>query len=642
MDLETRNINGILEPYCVNTYFVDSDGLERSQPFYLTDYNSPNNMLSAAINSLLYPKFNGYTVYLHNFSNFDGIFLIRIFSELKVKVKPIIRDGRIINITLKFGYNFSQTIKFRDSLLLLTGSLADLAKDFEINYNKGIFPYNFVNNPEIKLNYIGEIPEFKYFEEITLDQYNEYCSTKSKHFWDLEFEAKYYCHLDCKILYLVLVKFGKIIFDLFQIDFTKYPTLPSNTMAIFRSNFLKDEFKIPLINGSIYNDLKKAYTGGMVDVYKPTNDPETKVNIYDVNSLYPYSMDHFAMPVGTPVFFEGDIFKVNPNAFGVFEVEVETPNNLKYPVLQVKVKTDKGDKTISPLGTWTGWYFSEEIFNAMKFGYKFKVLRGYLFEKGYIFKDFVIELYKIKANSKKGTPMYLIAKLLLNSLYGKLGMDPDTVSHLIINSDKSQIYNHKYIVTNVIDLGNNKELITYYNKSNKEQIKPSSEITSVSIALAVTAYARIYMSQLKQIALVLGLIIFYMDTDSLAISGLLPPEFVSKELGKLKLEHVFNEVVFLAPKVYGGKTDSYENTKVKGLKNHITFNELKPLLTKDNSLTLNQEKWLKNIGKGHISVKKELYTLMITENKRQLIFNKDNVFVDTKPLVLSKGEVVQD
>lgn len=277
----------------------------------------------------------------------------------------------------------------------------------------------------------------------------------------------------------------------------------------------------------------------------------------------------------------------------------------------------------------------------MKFGYKFKVLRVYLFEKGYIFKDFVIELYKIKANSKKGTPMYLIAKLLLNSLYGKLGMDPDTVNHLIINSDKSQIYNHKYIVTNVIDLGNNKELITYYNKSNKEQIKLSSETTSVSIALAVTAYARIYMSQLKQIALLLGLIIFYMDTDSLALSGLLPPEFVGKELGKMKLEHVFNEVIFLAPKVYGGKNDSYEYTKVKGLKNHITFNELKPLLTKDNSLTLNQEKWFKNIGKGHISIKKELYTLMITENKRHLIFNKDNVFVDTKPFVLSKGEVIQ-
>nr|YP_010470518.1 hypothetical protein N4M07_mgp046 [Inonotus hispidus]UVF38006.1 hypothetical protein [Inonotus hispidus] len=171
-------------------------------------------------------------------------------------------------------------------------------------------------------------------------------------------------------------------------------------MGIFRSNFLKDDYKIPLISGTIYNELKKAYTGGMVDVYKLTNEPGTKVNSYDVNSLYPYSMFEFAVPVGKPIYFEGEILRILSDAFGVFEVEVETPTDLKYSVLQTKFKTDKGDKTISPLGTWTGWYFSEEIFNAIKFGYKFKVLRGYLFEKVYNFKDFVSKLYKIKENSK--------------------------------------------------------------------------------------------------------------------------------------------------------------------------------------------------------------------------------------------------
>nr|YP_010470517.1 hypothetical protein N4M07_mgp047 [Inonotus hispidus]UVF38005.1 hypothetical protein [Inonotus hispidus] len=134
-----------------------------------------------------------------------------------------------------------------------------------------------------------------------------------------------------------------------------------------------------------------------------------------------------------------------------------------------------------------------------------------------------------------------------------------------------------------------------------------------------------------------------MDTECIALSGELPADFVGKELGKLKLKQVFNEVIFLAPKVYGGKTDSYENTKVKGLKNHITFNELKPLLTKDNSLILNQDKLSKNISKGNISIKKESYTLMITENKRKLklIFDQNNVFINTEPIVLNNGDVVQ-
>ena len=35
---------------------------------------------------------------------------------------------------------------------------------------------------------------------------------------------------------------------------------------------------------------------------------------------------------------------------------------------------------------------------------------------------------------------------------------------------------------------------------------------------------------------------------------------------KMKLEYKLNEAVFLAPKVYGGKNDDIEFTKVKGLK----------------------------------------------------------------------------
>lgn len=150
------------------------------------------------------------------------------------------------------------------------------------------------------------------------------------------------------------------------------------------------------------------------------------------------------------------------------------------------------------------------------------------------------------------------------------------------------------------------------------------------------------MAYLKKVATDLGLTIYYMDTDCIALSGELPLEFIGKKLGKLKLEHVFKEVVYLAPKVYAGKTDTYEYSKVKGLKNHINFDELKPLLTKDRSLILNQEKWYKNIGEGHISIKNEIYTLMITENKRKLIFNKDNIFVDTEPFVLNNEEIVRD
>lgn len=109
----------------------------------------------------------------------------------------------------------------------------------------------------------------------------------------MQLETLKYCELDCILLYQIIDKFSDSIFKSFRIDILKYPTLSSLAFAIFRSNFLKDDTEIPLIHGEIYDFIKKSYTGGSVDVYKPTqtahSNSEHKVYRYDVNSLYPPS-----------------------------------------------------------------------------------------------------------------------------------------------------------------------------------------------------------------------------------------------------------------------------------------------------------------------------------------------------------------
>ena len=92
------------------------------------------------------------------------------------------------------------------------------------------------------------------------------------------------------------------------------------------------------------------------------------------------------MPVGKPVAFDGDIRAVEPNAYGFFYCKISTPEYLKHPILQRRIKTVDGVRTIAGLGSWEpGWINSAEMDNAMKF----------------------------------------IAKLLMNSLYGKFGMKLD-------------------------------------------------------------------------------------------------------------------------------------------------------------------------------------------------------------------------
>jgi DNA polymerase type B, organellar and viral len=234
IDLETRKIDGILTPYCVSIY----EG-KKVISFYLADFNNPDDMLKLSLKYLMRPKYHNYKIYIHNFSFFDAIFLIRIFSELTdMPIKPIMRDGRIID--LKFSFDFNGTnfnLFFRDSYLLLPSSLRKLAINFNVE-NKGIFPYSFVNLNNISLDYIGRVPSYQYFTNLKMIDYIKYYKSFNHDKWSLRNETIKYCEQDCKTLYQIIRSFQKKIFILFRLDILKYPTLSSLAFAIFRYKFI--------------------------------------------------------------------------------------------------------------------------------------------------------------------------------------------------------------------------------------------------------------------------------------------------------------------------------------------------------------------------------------------------------------------
>ena len=134
--------------------------------------------------------------------------------------------------------------------------------------------------------------------------------------------------------------------------------------------------------------------------------------------------------------------------------------------------------------------------------------------------------------------------------------------------------------------------------------------------------------------------IYYFDTDAVDIETELDLSEIGSELGQMKLEHIFEDAIFLCPKVYAGKAKDYEYVRVKGLKNPIKFNEFIPLLQKDQKIEISQEKWFKDMSNGIFNVKDEIYTLMITGKKRKLLYNNDNIFYDTLPLRLDNGKII--
>jgi hypothetical protein len=219
-------------------------------------------------------------------------------------------------------------------------------------------------------------------------------------------------------------------------------------------------------------------------------------------------------------------------------------------------------------------------------------------------------------------------------------MNPITEQHKILTNEKAIKLYPKIDVTNVLDLKNGKELISFFKQSSFETEDNEFNIKNISVVVSsvVTASSRIYMSKFKTDN---RYTIFYSDTDSIDIDKKLDPKFVGDKLGQMKLEHIFNDAVFLAPKMYGGITDNYEYVRIKGLKNPIEFKELKALLLKGSKLEIKQNKWYSDISNGRFHIKDEIYTLMITDNKRKLLYNSDNKFYDTLPLKLENGKIIE-
>lgn len=355
MDLETILIDNVHVPYLLSwyngknthSYFIHSTNTYSLEENIL-------KMVESAMNDICTRKYRNYRVYLHNFSKFDGYFLTKYLSKLGY-CDPIIHKGRIISLNFT-SHNSPYTIIFKDSYLLLPASLRSLGKSFGINAQKGIFPYKFGD-----INFTGPVPDITYFTHLSLIDYEIYKQSYNGNIWSFKKEALKYCELDCISLFQILAKFNRLIFDKFSLNINDYPTLPSLSFAIFRTHYLPEN-SIHMLSGNVSKTIRTSYTGGSVDMYipkLPTYDGPFKVKkhltkkvyCYDVNALYPFVMANFRMPIGSPTYFEGDIFKKMDNPFGFFFCKITAPNNLKNPIIQTHIQTKDGMRTVSPLGT---------------------------------------------------------------------------------------------------------------------------------------------------------------------------------------------------------------------------------------------------------------------------------------------------
>lgn len=96
-----------------------------------------------------------------------------------------------------------------------------------------------------------------------------------------------------------------------------------------------------------------------------------------------------------------------------------------------------------PRGSWRDKYFSEELKDVVKYGYKVRVLSAVLLDKAE--GSGIVSLnICIKDGKERGDEVEeLLYKLLQNSLFGKAGQKEIINSFKLINNDKVKLFELK-------------------------------------------------------------------------------------------------------------------------------------------------------------------------------------------------------
>ena len=276
--------------------------------------------------------------------------------------------------------------------------------------------------------------------------------------------------------------------------------------------------------------IRHAYKGGYT-YCNPKYAGQTvgKGLVYDVNSLYPSCMRDCPLPYGVPVYFTGIpdanedyplfithfkcTFRLKPNHLPTIQLK----NNSRFIETEYLTEVDSLEELFL---TNVDFKLFEEHYDV----FDLEFIDGFYFQsKVGFFEDYIEYWGDIKKNAKdKGQRQ--LAKLMLNSLYGKFA------------SSTSGVMKEPYL---------DEEENVKYDVAVKEGRPP----VYTALACFTTAWARNKMIRSAQACYDRFL---YCDTDSLHVLGLELPdiEIHESELGFWKCEGIFNKAKYLRPKTY--------------------------------------------------------------------------------------------
>jgi len=338
--------------------------------------------------------------------------------------------------------------------------------------------------------------------------------------------------------------------------------------------------------------IREAFFGGRTNNIRFYHEigADEEIKYLDFTSLYPFVLKTKRYPIGHPIIIQGDFDFSLKSYFGFVKCTVVPPRNLYLPVLPYSVDNkllfplcrtcslhlnqdlcthDLDERSIT--NTWT----TEELKKALEKGYKisgiFEVLHfeetnDELFSQyinmwlkvkqeasgwpkwieskedqdGYINKYLEKEGIKLDRNNIEHNPSArFIAKIMLNSFWGKLAQRPNMKQTSIIHTAQEYLElaeNEKLIMTDELTVNEDTVMAEWRYKDDSDAPQTN---TNISVASYVTAWARLELYNLmERIEEIRPQSVLYYDTDSVIYYRKLTdtPILTGDLLGELKDE----------------------------------------------------------------------------------------------------------
>lgn len=486
------------------------------------------------------------TLYFHN-EKFDGNFIIYYLlkhgftwvddkrkAESNTFTTLISGDGIFYSIDIYFyksGHKVNKCTVW-DSMKLLNMSVAEIAKSFKLPILKERIDYATHNN--------GEPP--------TVEEWH-------------------YIKNDVQIPAMALKQ-------MFDSGFTKM-TASGNAFNNYREFIGVKRFDrlFPTLSIETDSKIRTAYRGGFTYA-NPVNCNRDVYNVagFDVNSLYPSVMAFRPLPYGEPIEFKGEYQK--NNIYPLFIQHIRCMFELKenhIPTIQIKhsrfflgteyLKSSRnrstGDHELVELSLSNPDF---ELFFKHYDVFNIEYLGGYMFRQSTeLFREWVEHWTeeKIKAGKEHNAGKRQIAKLVMNSLYGRFALNPARKNKIPWLDSVKDIVRYKMQKYEVCDENGNVIKDKEGNPVTTD-IKYTTPIY-IPVGVFVTAWARyttisasqkIHEDSIKQCGHSRYL---YSDTDSIYVEGFEIPDGLEVDpfaLGKWKLETKSERGRFLQAKRY--------------------------------------------------------------------------------------------